>query len=64
MGAVVERDLGAGDRTHVESLRGMPELERAVDAVVIGKGEGLIPELGGLDDELFRKRGAVEERIG
>ena len=45
--ATVERDLGASDRSHAERLRGVRELERAVDAVVIGERERLVPELCG-----------------
>ena len=57
----VERHLGAGDRTEPERLRGVRELERAVDAVVIGERERRIAELGGADGQLFGQRGAVEE---
>ena len=44
-------------------LRGVGELERAVDAVVIGEREGRIAELGGAGGELLRQRGPVEERV-
>jgi hypothetical protein len=40
------------------------ELERAVDAVVVGQRERLVAELGGACGELLGQRGAVEERIG
>ena len=63
MGAAGERHLGAGDRPHAELLRGVGELERAVDAVVVGERERRVAELGGTGGELFRQRGAVEERV-
>jgi hypothetical protein len=56
--------LGAGDRTDAEVLRRVCELERAVDAVVVGERDRLVAELGGAEGELLRVRGAVEERIG
>jgi len=40
------------------------ELQRAVDAVVIGQRERLVAELGRSCRQLLRQRGAVEERIG
>jgi hypothetical protein len=40
------------------------ELERAVDAVVVGERERLVAELGGPRGDLLGQRGAVEERIG
>ena len=63
MGAAGERDLGAGDRPQPEVLGGVRELERAVDAVVVGEREGVVAELGGARGELLRQRGAVEERV-
>ena len=63
VGAAVERHLGAGDRPHSEILRGMGELERAVDPVVVGERERGVAELGRAGGELFRQRGAVEERV-
>jgi quercetin dioxygenase-like cupin family protein len=41
----------------------MRELERAVDAVVVGERERLVPELRGTRRELLWLRRAVEERI-
>ena len=61
--AVGERHLGAGDRPYAEGLRGMGELERAVDPVVVGERERRVAELGGTGGELFRQRRAVEERV-
>ena len=40
------------------------ELERAVDAVVVGERERLVAELGRPRGELLGLRSAVEERIG
>ena len=61
---VLERDLGAGDRAHAEVLGGVGELERAVDAVVVGERERVVAELGGARGELLGQRRAVEERVG
>ena len=63
MGAADERHLGAGDRPHADELRRVGELERAVDAVVVGERERLVAELGRAQRELLGVRGAVEERI-
>ena len=53
--AAGERDLGAGDRAQAEVLRRIRELERPVDAVVVGQSEGVIPELDRPGRELFRE---------
>ena len=37
--AVLERHLGAGDGLDAEGLRGLGELHRAVEAVVVGERE-------------------------
>jgi hypothetical protein len=63
VGAVGERQLGTGDRTDTEVLRGVRELERPVDAVVVGQRERGILELGCAEGELLRVRRAVEERV-
>ncbi len=63
MRAAGERHLGAGDRAHAEVLRRVRELERAVDAVVVGERERVVAELGRARGELLRQRGAVEERV-
>ena len=62
--AAVEGDLGTRDRPHAEERRCVRELERAVDAVVVGERERLVPELGGPRGELLRLRCAVEEAEG
>ena len=61
--AVCDRHLGAGDRADAEVLRGMRELERAVDTVVVGERERVVAELGGARGDLLRQRRAVEERV-
>jgi len=64
MGPACERDFGARDRLDAERLRRVRELERAVDAVVVGERERFVAELGRPGGELLGLRGAVEERIG
>ena len=63
MGTAVECDLRPGDGTHPECLRGVRELERPVDAVVVRERERLVPELRGARSELLRLRRPVEERV-
>ena len=58
-----ERDLGARDRADPEHLRGMRELERAVDPVVVRERERVVPELGSPRRELLRLGRPVEERV-
>jgi len=62
--AAPERHLRARDRADAERLGGVGELERPVDAVVIGERERAVAELRGADDELLGLRGPVEERVG
>ncbi len=62
--AAVEGDLRPGDRPDTEVLCGVRELERPVDAVVVGEGERRVAELGGPGRQLLRLRRAVEERVG
>ena len=50
---VFQRHLGAGDRADAEVLGRVGELERAVDAVVVGEGERVVPQLGGARGELL-----------
>ena len=52
---VADRDLGAGDRPDAEVLRGVRELERAVDAVMVGERQRLVAELGRARRELLRQ---------
>jgi hypothetical protein len=61
--AALDRDLGARERPHAERLRGVCELERPVDAVVVGERERLISELGCASGELFRLRRPVQEGV-
>ena len=63
VGAVGEGHLGPGDRPEAERLRRVGELERAVDAVVVGERERLVAELDRARGELLWQRGAVEERV-
>jgi hypothetical protein len=62
--AVGEAHLRPRDRPDAERLRRVGELERAVDAVVVGERERLVAELGGARGELLRLGRSVEERIG
>ena len=61
--AVRERHLGTGDRPDAEVLGGVRELQRAVDAVMVGERERGIAELRGANGELFRQRRTVEKRV-
>jgi hypothetical protein len=62
--AAPERHLGPGDRTDAELLRGVGELERAVQPVVVGERERLVAVLRGREHQLLWPRGAVQERVG
>ena len=59
-----KRDLGTGDRAQAEVLGRLRELERAVDAVVVGQRKRVVPELDRPGRELLRQRRAVQERVG
>jgi hypothetical protein len=61
--AAFEIELRAGDRAQAECLRRVGELERAVDAVVVGERQRLVAELGSARGQFLGLRGAVEERI-
>src|SRR5262249_14628313 len=61
--ADLQRHLRAGDRAHAEVLRRVRELERAVDAIVVGECERVVAELGRAGGELLGQRRAVEERV-
>src|SRR5207244_10452092 len=58
-----ESYLGARDRPYAEVLRRVRELERSVEAVVVGERERLVPELRRPHRELLRLRRAVEKRV-
>ena len=58
---VSERELGAEDRRHAQLACGLGEADDAVEAVVIGEGEGLEAKPGRLGDQLFGMRSSVEE---
>ena len=57
----VEGDLGPGDRADADELRRVRELERAVDAVVVGERERLVAELRRPQRQLLRMGGAVQK---
>jgi hypothetical protein len=61
---VVQREFRARDGHQAQRLRGLRELHRAVQAVVVGQGDRGVALLGGRDCELLRQRGAVEEGVG
>ena len=63
MRAVGQRDLRARDRPDAERLRRVRELERSVDAVVVGERERSVPELGRANDQLLGQRRTVEEGV-
>jgi hypothetical protein len=57
----VERQLGPEDRGHADRARRLGEADHAVEAVVVGEGQGLEAEAGGLLRQLLGVAGAVEE---
>jgi hypothetical protein len=61
VGASFQTDLRAGDRPDAERLRGVGELERAADPIVVGERKRLVAEIGGPRSQLLGQRGAVEE---
>ena len=63
MGAVVERDLGAGERAQTERLCGLRELHRAVEPIVVGERHRRVALVDRDRGELDRKRRPVEERV-
>ena len=63
MRPVLERHFRAGDRPQPYCLRGVGELERAVDAVVVGERERLVAELCRLRGQLLGMRRTVQERV-
>ena len=61
VGAAGESHLGARDRPDADELRRVGELERAVDALVVGERERLVAELGRAQRQLLGMRGTVQE---
>ena len=59
--AVVERQLGTGERPDPERPRGLRQLHRAVQAVVVRERERPVALLGGSARQLDRVRRAVEK---
>ena len=56
-----ERDLGAEHGRHPDGAGRLGEADDAVEAVVVGQGEGLEAEAGGLGGQLLGVRRPVEE---
>ena len=54
--------LGAEDRLDVSLGAGLGEADGAVETVVVGEGQGRLPELGRPGDQLLDAAAAVEER--
>ena len=63
VGAAGQGQLAAGDRPHAGVARGMRELERPGQAVVVGQRHGGVAELGGGEGQLLGLGGAVQERV-
>ncbi len=57
----VEGELGAEDGGHAQGGRRLGEPDHAVEAVVVGEGQGLEPEAGRLLGQLLGMGGPVEE---
>ena len=64
MRAIRERHLRPRDRPHSERFRRVRELERPVDALVVGQRERLVAQLGRLRGQLLGMGRSVEEGIG
>ena len=61
MGAIGEGQLGAGDRCDTSRPRRSRELHGAVEPVVIGDGQRLVAQIGGLTNDLLWQGRAIEE---
>ena len=61
---VVEVELRAVDRPQPESPRGLRELHRARDRVMVGQRQRLVAQLERRRDQLVGHRGPVEEGVG
>ena len=59
-----ERQLGAEHRGHAHRPGRLGEAHHAVEAVVVGEGQGLEAEAGRLLGQLLGVAGAVEEAEG
>ena len=64
MAAVVERDLGTGDRPHTQRLQRLRHLHCAVQAVVIGQRKSAVPLGGGRSRKFDRMGRPVQKRVG
>jgi hypothetical protein len=60
----LERHVGADDRPHAGTPRGLKEARRAVDAVSIGERQRVVAAGGGALDQIFGKRCAMEKAEG
>ena len=60
-GGASEGDLGAEDGGQPQLAGGLGEADHAVEAVVVGEGERLQAEAGGLLHQRFGRAGPVEE---
>jgi hypothetical protein len=61
VGAVIQRQLGAGDGSDAGRARRPREFHRAMESIVIGDRQRSVAEIGGLPDDLLRQRRAIEE---
>ena len=61
MRAVGQGQLGAGDRCDAGRPRSSCELHGAMESVVIGDGQSLVAQIGGLTDDLLWQGRAIEE---
>jgi hypothetical protein len=61
---VSQCQFGAGDGTDAGGVGGLSELHRAVEAVMIGDGEGAIAELEGTANQLVGHGCTIQKREG
>jgi hypothetical protein len=61
MGAIGQGQFGAGDRGDASRPRSSCKLHSAVEPIVIGDGQSPVAQIGGLTNDLFRQRRAIEE---
>ena len=59
----LQRHFGAGDGAHAERFRCLGERHRAVEAVVVREGEGVVAELAGAECQLLGRRCALAEGV-
>lgn len=56
-----KRNLGAGNRPKAPGAGALGKLHSAVEAIVVGEGEGVIPQLERAQDELVDVGGTFEK---